>query len=135
MPLLAKLGVEYGVTTMNDEHKNKISEALKGENHYRWTGRWKNKREWQTERNMKKRGLDENQFNGILVKQNYVCAICLKAETRKYKNGTIARLSIDHNHRTGKIRGLLCSKCNFAIGQLDDNPYLCEKAAKYLLTY
>lgn len=39
---------------------------------------------------------------------------------------------IDHNHQTGEIRGLLCSPCNRAIGQLQDNPNILRKAANYL---
>ena len=97
-------------------------------------GVYKTKEERQRARNISKYGITKNDYNEILVKQDYVCAICLKPETKKHQNGTLCSLSIDHSHLTNKVRGLLCSKCNFAIGQLDDNPYLCERAAKYLLS-
>jgi hypothetical protein len=41
-------------------------------------------------------------------------------------------LAVDHNHTTGKIRGLLCPKCNQGIGLLMDNPLFLIRAAEYL---
>jgi len=117
-----------------EETKRKISSSLMGNICRKGKGKYKDKAEWDRIRNFRRRGTDENKYNELLLKQNYVCAICLKAETRKHQNGKIARLSIDHCHKTGKIRGLLCGKCNFAIGQFNDNPYLCERATNYLLT-
>lgn len=58
--------------------------------------------------------------------QNMVCKVC-KSEC-KTKNS----LSVDHDHNTGKVRGLLCNRCNRAIGMFEDNPDLLIKAAKYL---
>src|ERR1035437_595706 len=52
--------------------------------------------------------LDE--YNEILIKQEYKCAIC-----GNIKNGN-RRMCVDHNHSTGEIRGLLCSRCNLGIG-------------------
>lgn len=92
----------------------------------------KEARQWN--RNLGKYGLNEESYTNLLVEQNYVCLICLKPESKKHQNGKVTNLSIDHSHETGKVRGLLCSKCNFAIGHLDDNPYLCERAMKYLLS-
>ena len=58
------------------------------------------------------------QYNQMLAAQNGVCAICGLPEERKRK-GRILNLSVDHNHKTDKIRGLLCSKCNTGIGMLN----------------
>ncbi len=41
-------------------------------------------------------------------------------------------LGVDHNHATGKVRALLCSRCNLALGGFMDDPVLCRKAADYL---
>lgn len=58
----------------------------------------------------------------LLSNQNNACAICLK-ETK---------LAIDHDHGTGKVRGLLCPKCNGGLGMFLDNPDLLRKAINYL---
>jgi hypothetical protein len=50
------------------------------------------------------------------------CLICAEATT----------LAVDHDHRTGEVRGLLCSLCNRALGHFRDAPVLCERAALYL---
>ena len=45
---------------------------------------------------------------------------------------TEGKLNVDHDHKTGEFRGILCSKCNWAIGLLNDNPELLLEAAVYL---
>ena len=67
-------------------------------------------------------------FLKLLESQGNTCAICKKTNTLNKKNN----LSVDHCHSTGKIRGLLCSKCNFGLGQFKDNPELLLKAAEYV---
>lgn len=67
-------------------------------------------------------------------KQNGLCAICGLPETAKRK-GVTRNLCVDHNHNTGKIRGLLCRNCNTAIGMLEvDNFGIMnlQTAIKYL---
>lgn len=61
--------------------------------------------------------------------QNGVCAICNQINI----NGR--KLSVDHNHKTGKFRGLLCLKCNLAIGYLQEDVSLFEKSIEYLKKY
>lgn len=60
------------------------------------------------------------------------CAICGDKET--YGEGT-RKLPVDHNHTTGKVRGLLCSACNLSIGKMKEDPVLFRKAALYLERY
>lgn len=74
--------------------------------------------------------LDE--YNSILQKQNMVCAICKQPETSKYKTGTVKKLSVDHDHNTGKIRGLLCNKCNRGLGYFKDNIDIFKNIILYL---
>ena len=76
-------------------------------------------------------GLTLEQYGDMLKKQNGVCAICGNPETKK---GTF-RLSVDHDHKTGKVRALLCDRCNRFLGIVDDNIKLFEKAIKYLKEY
>jgi len=71
-------------------------------------------------------GVTTEQYDEMLARQNGGCAICGKTNPNGH------RLAIDHNHRSGKVRGLLCRNCNSAIGQLLDSPELIRKAADYV---
>lgn len=72
------------------------------------------------------------EFINLLEKQNNKCAICNKEETAKERNRKIRMLSVDHCHKTGKVRGLLCRQCNIGIGNFFDSIELLEKTIKYL---
>jgi len=65
-------------------------------------------------------------YNKMSEKQNGVCAICGEV------NGKGRRLAVDHNHITGEIRGLLCMKCNVAVGKWGEDMQLFEKTLSYL---
>src|SRR5206468_12595026 len=65
--------------------------------------------------------ITEYEYNELVKKQNGVCAICEKI-CNKYE-----RLSVDHNHETNKVRGLLCHRCNSAIGFIIEDISLLEK--------
>lgn len=69
--------------------------------------------------------LSVGEYDDMLAKQGQVCAIC-----RRESRGR--RLSVDHCHTTGKIRGLLCHTCNKGLGFVNDNPELLLKLADYL---
>lgn len=66
------------------------------------------------------------EYDDMYERQGGVCCIC----GRKCQSG--ARLAVDHDHTTGKIRGLLCMFCNRSIGMLNDDPVLVRKVAEYL---
>lgn len=75
---------------------------------------------------MEKFGISLEKYNEMFKDQNGVCSICLKkCETGK-------QLAVDHCHKTGKIRGLLCQPCNTAIGKFMDSPALLQQAIYYL---
>ncbi len=83
----------------------------------------------QLERGWRRYGIkDMNaaRYEELLVAQNGVCAICKKANTKPI------RLSVDHDKATGKVRGLLCDRCNKALGQLGDTVEGLEAALNYL---
>lgn len=80
---------------------------------------------------LKKFGMTEEDYQKILIAQNYVCAICEQPETVKLKSGNIKRLAVDHCHDKGNVRGLLCYACNIGIGLLKHNSELLRKAALY----
>lgn len=71
-------------------------------------------------------------YNTIFSQQNGVCAICGRPETAKGIHGRIRRLATDHCHSSGKIRGLLCGRCNSGIGYFQDNTESLKEAVKYL---
>ncbi len=71
------------------------------------------------------------QYNEMLLAQNNLCLICKNPETIAI-NGLIQSLSVDHDHKTGKIRGLLCGHCNRGLGLYKDSPELLREAALYL---
>lgn len=70
--------------------------------------------------------LSIEEYDALLLQQDNVCAICKK----KCKRFT--HLSVDHNHSTGKIRGLLCNDCNIAIGRMKEDPVILRAAADYI---
>jgi len=70
-------------------------------------------------------------FEALLELQDHRCAICNVQYSRKAILERCA-LVIDHDHSTGKVRGLLCSKCNTALGQFKDRRDLLVAAAAYL---
>jgi hypothetical protein len=75
-----------------------------------------------------KYGITHEDYEAMLEQQGSKCAICGIEE--KYAEN--ARLCVDHNHDTGEVRGLLCKKCNQAIGLFQDNPEFCEAGGRYL---
>ena len=79
-------------------------------------------------------GITLSQYVGLLSLQKGFCAICGEPEKTE-RNGKLKRLAVDHCHETGIIRGLLCQKCNTAIGSLDHNIEILNKAIEYLENY
>lgn len=80
--------------------------------------------------------ISKNYYNDLLIKQNHVCAICKNPETitNGVKSLNKKRLAIDHCHKTMKIRGLLCHKCNVSLGALNDSIETLQFAIDYLKT-
>lgn len=68
------------------------------------------------------------EYRALWLRQGGACAICKKPE-RTARNRL---LTIDHDHNTGHVRGLLCSQCNRAIGLLQDDPKVIAAAARYV---
>lgn len=75
-------------------------------------------------------------YKKILDEQNNVCAICKLPESIiNTVSGKKLDLAVDHNHKTGKIRGLLCGKCNKALGVFNDDASYLLKVIDYLKIY
>ena len=72
-------------------------------------------------------GLTPDQYQILLETQQGHCLICSKTKDDIGRN-----LSVDHDHKTGRIRGLLCDNCNVGLGHFFDSPSLLKRAADYL---
>ncbi len=72
-------------------------------------------------------GISIDEYEQLSERQGHVCWICKGKVTSKNGN-----LLVDHSHKTGKIRGLLCTKCNAGIGGLGDSIEMLERAIDYL---
>ena len=84
--------------------------------------------------NLKKvHGVTLEQYAAMLAKQGNRCAICDKdRRSNTLRCGRRENLAIDHCHKTGRIRGLLCARCNKGVGLFLDSVIILEKAIAYL---
>lgn len=73
---------------------------------------------------LNKYGVTGEEFRRMLKKQGLKCPICTRNITKNP--------SVDHNHLTGKIRGLICNNCNLAMGNAEDSPERLRAMADYL---
>ncbi len=83
-------------------------------------------REWDS---INKYGVTKEQYDKLVEQQNGVCAICQNPQIKKHLK---TRLSIDHDHVSGRVRGLLCDTCNRALGLFKDNVVTLGAAYEYL---
>lgn len=78
---------------------------------------------------MRRYGITRQEYNDLLEKQRDSCAICQTMEVGR-KGHT--HFHVDHDHSTGKVRGLLCDLCNRGLGYFKDDAYLMRKGTSYL---
>ena len=116
-PERCKTCVKAGMRSYRKENSAKVAEADKA----RYTE--KRKKTIYFSQVKKKYGLTRDEYNRILESQGGHCAICPSTE----------RLVVEHNHETGEVRGIVCNKCNTALGMADDSPTRLLDCAKYLL--
>lgn len=111
----------------NLENKERINQ-----NQRDWRARYPDKvKDIQRAGKLKRKyGIDEDGYNILYNKQDGCCAICYRNETH-FKG----KLHIDHCHITKKVRGLLCSNCNTALGLFKDNKCLMINAINYIDDY
>ena len=108
------------------KNKDKINDK-KREYHLKNKDKIKDK---MREYNLKnKYNLTPEQYNQILANQDNKCAIC----NEPFKNKR--NIHVDHNHLTGKVRGLLCSNCNTGIGLFKEDKSILKSAIGYLAKY
>lgn len=80
---------------------------------------------------LRKYGMSVSDYATMFETQRGLCVICSKPETSKYRK-RLRRLAVDHDHRTGRVRGLLCHMCNFCIGHANDDIATLEAMVRYL---
>ena len=80
----------------------------------------------QLKNQLRKYGITLDDYNQMLDDQDGVCAIC------QNECPTGRRLSVDHDHETGEVRGLLCHGCNLGLGAFKDSVRGLQRAIQYL---
>lgn len=86
--------------------------------------------EWERKSQYRKRySLTLEQYDAMLTAQDNSCAICCGPPRGRL------RYHVDHNHQTGKVRGLLCWRCNAALGNLDESVDVLTRMIAYLTTH
>lgn len=76
----------------------------------------------------KKLGVCNTEYDKMLTQQKGKCAIC----NSTLNSSRYTKFSVDHCHKSGKVRGLLCSACNTSLGMMKDSPLRLRRAAEYL---
>jgi hypothetical protein len=119
-------------------YKNKASETgftyqckeCHGGRRNKWKNDNKEKRvAWERRSNLKQYGITTLDYERILFEQDESCAICGRKD---FGSRRVKYFFVDHDHQTGRVRGLLCSKCNQAIGLFGDSVENLQKAMNYL---
>jgi hypothetical protein len=70
-------------------------------------------------------GITMEQYDAIRAEQDYRCAVCRRHEDELANDPSLGknrRLEVDHCHKAGHVRGLLCNACNLALGRIGDDP-------------
>jgi hypothetical protein len=83
------------------------------------------KDQWTLKKRCSRHGITEEEFWSIYQEQDGCCPVCDK-EIQAEES------AVDHNHVTGEVRGILCKKCNRALGLLGDSPSTMLRASNYL---
>lgn len=87
-----------------------------------------NKNVWRDGAYKRDFGISLNEYEALLNSQNGSCSICKSPETGLNTN----HFAVDHDHESGRVRGLLCSGCNLGLGKFKDDPKLLRRAVEYL---
>lgn len=74
-----------------------------------------------------KYNITPEEYERLFEAQGGLCAICRQSETIKTGAGALRRLAVDHDHATDRVRGLLCYRCNSALGQYELRREAIEK--------
>lgn len=82
----------------------------------------------------RKYGISPFEYEQLVAIQRGVCAVCKNPEAVSHSPyGKTSELSVDHDHSTGEVRGLLCTACNHLLGKAYDDPRILQAAIDYLV--
>jgi hypothetical protein len=81
---------------------------------------------------LRRLGCSNEKYQSHFNTQGGKCAICGVRQGHRSRYGKVCRLAVDHDHRTGKVRGLLCNNCNRGLGRFKDSIENLEAAIRYL---
>lgn len=134
-----KIGYQSWCRKCMNEYKKRIPKYKETRREYDKKNRKKiqmSDRKRNRKRILEKFGISEQVYDELLIAQDGKCAICKNDETAvDNRYGLKKRLAVDHNHITGKIRGLLCTKCNSALGFLKEDINIIISMLKYIEEY
>ena len=105
--------------TCYNEYQKQYAEEIAKETQERYA---EVQRNWYLKRTY---GISVAGYNLLLEAQNHGCAICGGPPGKR-------RFHVDHDHKSGAVRGLLCTTCNIGLGNFHDNPEKLEQAARYV---
>jgi hypothetical protein len=111
---------EFGWDTTRDQPKRTCRPCLAAAMN-RWSAA--NRVQVRLNARLRRRGLTAEEYQALVDAQQGECPICLRTDRP---------LDIDHCHRSGKVRALLCGPCNRAIGFMGDDPAVAKRAVAYL---
>lgn len=128
---------------LNHREKNRV--ALEAKRKKYPSAQPEYKREWMTsyyhankdrakDNNLRRFGITLADYERMLDEQGGVCKVCCRPETAILR-GHVKALAVDHCHATGVVRGLLCTKCNTALGLVEDCPDRLDALARYLMAH
>lgn len=121
---------EYGFHKRNKKYKTQCKECARKESAlYRQKNREKYLKTQSSTQLKQRYGITLSEYEEKVKNQQNKCAIC-KTENPSY--GHVKRFSVDHCHATGRVRGLLCTRCNKGIGFFKDDINLLSQAIQYL---
>lgn len=115
---------KYYLDHLNEEFKKERSRKFK-------ESYSKSPRRFRNADLMGKYGMTIEDYNAMYDRQGGKCAIC---GGRGNERAVCRKLSVDHCHLTGNVRGLLCTQCNVGMGSLKDSQFLLANALRYLKT-
>lgn len=112
-------------------------ESISSANPAKYQQEWRKRNPERSKHHNLKRlyGLTLEAYHAMGESQKWRCAICNGLETTKDKDGGPRQMPVDHDHKTGKIRALLCTQCNRGLGLFSDSIEKLKAATEYLKKY